>query len=387
MVLASLLAAATVVGCAAISGLDKLEESACAPDCGTDATIDTGADVPLAESGDLGVDTLDAADTADTSDTSDAAEVASDADAADTADAADSATDTGASECGPTNTTTNCSACGVACDVSHSTGPVCDGTSCQYSGCASGWADCITTAPNANGCETPTITVNNCAGCGNKCDATNTTSTASCTGTTCTYGACKSGWADCNKAIAPNVDGCETNIATDELNCTACGVRCDVSQSVGPTCNGTSCVYNSCRVGYSDCNKTAPDSDGCECHTPTCCNTGCAVTHQNCQGTACGPVGQSYFLSNGCTPVGTPGSAATYNLAMATAARAAWPQTGTDGNGSCGGSSALSRQNSTACVVWLYDGTLAGSVTVNTTPGDGGLPDCLCSASITTSWN
>lgn len=386
-VIVPVLATATVVGCAAISGLDQLEEQACAPNCG-DAAIDTRSDV-RAEVADTAIDTstpetaLDAADAGDAGDAADAAEVADATDAADTRDAAD----TGGvdSACGPLNVVTNCSACGVVCDVANSNGRVCDGTSCQYSGCKAGWADCVSTAPDQDGCETPTTTLSNCGGCGNACDTTNSNG-RSCDGTSCNYTGCKANFADCNKA-APNADGCETNVKTSAQNCTACGVKCDVVHSVGPTCDGTSCNYNSCFSGYSDCDKAAPNANGCECKTPACCGSSCAVTHKNCASGTCGPLGQEYFITNACQVVGTPGNAGTYTVEMAKAARAAWPLTGTDGEGTCGAANAVSRATPTACAVWLYDTSLAGAVFVNTTPTDGGPPGCLCPNTIIPSWN
>jgi hypothetical protein len=72
--------------------------------------------------------------------------------------------DSGSSGCGPTNTATNCGACGVKCDTTTaSVAPTCNGTSCVYS-CKPGLVDCNTTAPDTNGCE--------CAGdgcCGSSC--------------------------------------------------------------------------------------------------------------------------------------------------------------------------------------------------------------------------
>jgi hypothetical protein len=78
-------------------------------------------------------------------------------------------------------------------------------------------------------------------------------------------------------------------------NCSACGVACDTTHSTGASCNGTTCLYASCSSGYSDCDKTAPDTNGCECATPGCCNSQCQTVHSN-------GVGQSFY---DCNPVGT----------------------------------------------------------------------------------
>ncbi|HLK38771.1 MAG TPA: hypothetical protein VKU41_18545 [Polyangiaceae bacterium] len=125
-------------------------------------------------------------------------------------------------DCGPTDTLAQCTACGAACDTTHSLDAGCTASGCAYSGCSPGWFDCDPAAPNADGCETPS-SPSNCGACGRACDKK--TGTPSCTGATCRY---------------------------------------------------------ACNTGHSDCNAaTAPDLDGCECATPQCCGTGCQTTHSN----------------------------------------------------------------------------------------------------------
>jgi hypothetical protein len=60
------------------------------------------------------------------------------------------------SGCGPLDTITNCGACGASCDTTESTGATCTGTTCNYTGCATGHSDCNKTAPDTNGCECAT---------------------------------------------------------------------------------------------------------------------------------------------------------------------------------------------------------------------------------------
>jgi hypothetical protein len=57
------------------------------------------------------------------------------------------------SSCGPTNTTSNCGACGSACEAAHSTPSACTADKCTYSACASGWSDCDKAGADTNGCE------------------------------------------------------------------------------------------------------------------------------------------------------------------------------------------------------------------------------------------
>jgi hypothetical protein len=57
----------------------------------------------------------------------------------------------------------------VVCDRGNSFGPSCTGGTCVYTGCPSNLADCSTTPPDADGCETDITTVINCGACGNVC--------------------------------------------------------------------------------------------------------------------------------------------------------------------------------------------------------------------------
>jgi hypothetical protein len=111
-------------------------------------------------------------------------------------------------DCGPTNTVTNCGQCGAACDTTHGSPTSCTASACHYT-CNAGWGDCQQSAPDLNGCETPLTTPSNCTACGIACDTTHSLD-AGCSGTTCTYSGCAAGYVDCHTA-APNADGCECN--------------------------------------------------------------------------------------------------------------------------------------------------------------------------------
>ncbi|MDQ3031321.1 MAG: hypothetical protein M3Y87_02815 [Myxococcota bacterium] len=63
--------------------------------------------------------------------------------------------------------------------------------------------------------------VMNCGACGNACDFQN--ATGECTAGTCTIGACNAGFDDCNGS---GDDGCEVELATTPTDCGACGMRC-----------------------------------------------------------------------------------------------------------------------------------------------------------------
>jgi hypothetical protein len=194
--------------------------------------------------------------------------------------------------CGPTNTIANCGACGAACDTAQSVGGSCNGVSCAYSGCAPGYGDCVTTGPpNTDGCETRLNTTANCTGCMLACESSHSLG-ASCNGTTCAYSGCAPGYADCF-AAAPDIDGCETQVNTI-TRCTGCNTRCDVTHSLGASCGVGGCAYTGCVPGWTSCNMAPPNAQGCACNTPGCCGSNCQTTHADGLGDSfydCQPLG------------------------------------------------------------------------------------------------
>jgi hypothetical protein len=180
----------------------------------------------------------------------------------------------------------------------------------------------------------------------------------------CRHGKCK-----CSKGFTKCGKSCR-NLQTDIKNCGACGVVCGALHASSAVCSSGHCAYT-CEAGFSNCDQTGANSTGCECATPGCCGNSCQVTHQN-------GVGQSYYS---CDPLGTPGNASTYSLAMAQGARAAWTA-GTDSSGTCPGSSnTVSRVTATQCAMWSYSGTLAGHVFVSA-PNE-----CFCPLATDPTWN
>jgi hypothetical protein len=125
--------------------------------------------------------------------------------------------------------------------------------------------------PDANAC-TSVATVQNCTACGKRCDTANSVG-ASCSGTTCMYTGCAPGYVDCDKT-PPDTNGCETPIGTVS-GCGVCGAPgCDTTHSFGGTCSGSTCTYTGCLAGWDDCNKVPPDTDGCETQLNTPANCG-----------------------------------------------------------------------------------------------------------------
>jgi hypothetical protein len=153
-------------------------------------------------------------------------------------------------------------------------------------------------------------------------------------------------------------------------NCVECLTGTDCGSGV---CQNNVCSTGSCGSGTVDCDGLT--SNGCECSGSLCCGSSCMLQHQN-------GLGQTY---DDCTPLGVPGNQATYSLNLATKARAAWPSTGTDGSGKCvgpNGGDALSRQTTTSCAVWLYTGSAAGHVRLNTAD-----TTCYCPSTADPTWN
>ena len=128
----------------------------------------------------------------------------------------------------------NCGVCGNACGrAANVTAANCSTGRCVITQCAPGWADCDGVA--ANGCERNIATDSlNCGACGNKCPPVANAEIGCSTGR-CVISQCSPGWADCDGVFA---NGCERNIATDSLNCGVCGNKCPV----GTTCSGGKCV-------------------------------------------------------------------------------------------------------------------------------------------------
>jgi len=178
----------SIGGCAAITGLDNIQEQACAPDCDGGSTAEVGADITTDQNaaensgGDQGSDAHPEAgkDTSvDTGGPETAAETG--VDAPPDVDFIDSPFDSG---CGDLNTTTNCGACGDKCapvNTVQTSAACCEygtcpgstngnGNSCTYT-CATGHLDCnFATAPNTDGCEcTAPATAQCCVNSGGDC--------------------------------------------------------------------------------------------------------------------------------------------------------------------------------------------------------------------------
>jgi hypothetical protein len=151
----------------------------------------------------------------------------------------------------------NCGGCGVKCNqIIPYASTTCNNQKCDYT-CKADWQDCNHDMMK-DGCETDTgKDVNNCGGCGVKCNQTVPYASTKCSNCKCEY-TCNSGWADCNKDMK---DGCEIDVGNDVNNCGACGVACKDVPYATAVCSGSKCEYT-CDQGWANCNGDW--ADGCE---------------------------------------------------------------------------------------------------------------------------
>ena len=185
---------------------------------------------------------------------------------------------------------THCGSCATVCPPLPNTTSACSGGACGVGVCDAGFADCDLSV--WSGCETVLATdVNNCSACGMKC-ALVPHGFPKCEGSVCAIGGCDGGYADCN---GNPVDGCEVNLANDATNCGACTNACAAVANGKPICAGFVCGLGTCNAGFADCFGGA--LDGCETDLTTdvdhCggCGTICPqVAHgaRSCVASTCG---------------------------------------------------------------------------------------------------
>ncbi|TAK29158.1 MAG: hypothetical protein EPO40_12125 [Myxococcaceae bacterium] len=149
--------------------------------------------------------------------------------------------------------TAHCGGCGRACSRTNGT-PTCAAGSCAIA-CSAGFGNCDGDA--ANGCETDTASNTlNCGACRTVCSFPG--SGARCDRGTCVRTDCGPGLGDCDGMTA---NGCETTLSTDSAHCGACGNRCVLANATA-VCRGGGCAVGACNPGYADCDGVA--ANGCE---------------------------------------------------------------------------------------------------------------------------
>jgi hypothetical protein len=141
-----------------------------------------------------------------------------------------------------------------------------------------------------------------CGACETACSTSHIT--AGCTAGQCS-GACQAGYTDCNHD--KRKDGCESESATDPMNCGGCGKPCVAG---APSCCGGACsdtktdtrncgaCGNACGVGVACCGGTCsdPTSDAKNCGG---CGKACLVGLACC-GSACIDTTTNFSHCGGC---------------------------------------------------------------------------------------
>ncbi len=124
----------------------------------------------------------------------------------------------------------------------------------------------------------------NCGACGNVCPSL-PNATVACNAGACVIVSCAPGFADCDGNTA---NGCETNLMNSNSNCGSCFVTCPPRPNATVGCVNGNCVIISCNSGFSDCDGIV--SNGCEINLATSllncggCGNVCALPNAN---TAC----------------------------------------------------------------------------------------------------
>jgi hypothetical protein len=139
------------------------------------------------------------------------------------------------------------------CSISNGTTRCDADRGCVLDSCRAGFkaceGQCVSVTDPRYGCGRP--------GC-NACYVHN--GEASCDGLgDCSVAQCDFRWDDCNNDY---LDGCETNLNSDQSNCGSCSTTCAPIPHAVVTCGGAACVIRVCAVGYADCNAAV--YDGCE---------------------------------------------------------------------------------------------------------------------------
>jgi len=97
-----------------------------------------------------------------------------------------------------------------------------------------------------------------CGTCGSACNPPN--AEPKCEFAACTWESCSIGFGDCNGQAG---DGCEVNLRADVNNCFACGNACSATVvNAIPGCIAGACEISSCEPGFGDCDGDA--DNGCE---------------------------------------------------------------------------------------------------------------------------
>lgn len=201
----------------------------------------------------------------------------------------------------------NCGGCGVKCEANNAN-VACQAGKCVITSCQGSYADCDKATANGykTGCEVDTnLDTSHCGGCGKACTIAN--GTPKCDAGSCEVKTCSGTFDDCD---GDPKTGCEINIGNNSTNCGGCGAAGKDCGSFYPnansTCSGSACISPTCDTNYAHC--TGPLTNGCETDTRTdgsncggcgtvCATTGAHVSTNNCVAGQCDPKCSGNYLS------------------------------------------------------------------------------------------
>jgi len=205
------------------------------------------------------------------------------------------------------NDVNNCGGCGVKCEANNAN-VACVNSQCVITTCLGSYADCDKGTANGfkTGCEVDTnLDISHCGGCGKACIIAN--GTAKCDAGSCEVKTCSGTFADCD---SDPKTGCEINVGTNTKNCGGCGANgsdCDTKYpNASSTCSGSSCSMIVCDAGFAHC--AGAMAGGCETNTlsdeancggcgTVCATTGAHVSTNECVSGQCDPKCTGAYLS------------------------------------------------------------------------------------------
>jgi len=236
-------------GCAAVTGLDSLQEQDCAPNCGDAhvADVATGDHTSTQDVQETGSSSGDDSTTSETSTPEAAPETGTEAGHEASTDAPSESSSKDAGEAGAD-----------ASDAAKETG-----VEAGPEAATDAPADVVDTGVDApeTGCGA-TNTLQNCGACGQSCSAGGTngvkTSGAGCTGTTCLY-QCTTGFLDCNASVGYDPDGCECD-TTKATTAACCGTACPIDHIVGPVPGSAATDFYDCTPAGTFTSQLATDA-------------------------------------------------------------------------------------------------------------------------------